>query len=132
VLDIGRREFITLLGAAAWPLAARAQQAAKVWRIGILETISSAQNAPQFDAFLQRLQQLGYVEGQNLVIEYRSAEGRGDQFRALAAELIQRNVDLIDEAGNQRYHRELAANRSGARKTCRPDAPECSIERRSD
>jgi len=92
-----RREFITLLGgaAAAWPLAARAQQSTKVWRIGMLETISSAQNAPQLDAFRQRLQQLGYVEGINFVIEYRSAEGRGDRFPPLVAELIQRNVDLL-------------------------------------
>jgi putative ABC transport system substrate-binding protein len=96
MLDIRRRDFITLLGgAAAWPLAAHAQQAAKVWRIGMLETISSAQNAPQLDAFRQRLQQLGYVEGINFVIEYRSAEGRGDRFPLLVAELIQRNVDLL-------------------------------------
>jgi putative ABC transport system substrate-binding protein len=86
-----RREFITLLGgAAAWPLAAHAQQTAKVWRIGMLETISSPQNSPQLDAFRQRLQQLGYVEGQNLLIEYRSAEGRDDRFPSLAAELIER------------------------------------------
>jgi putative tryptophan/tyrosine transport system substrate-binding protein len=92
-----RREFITLC-AASWPLAAGgawAQQPAKVWRIGMLETISSAQNAPQLDAFRQRLQQLGYVEGINFVIEYRSAEGRGDRFPSLVAELIQRNVDLL-------------------------------------
>src|SRR5262249_26245354 len=94
--DMTRRTFITLLGgAAAWPLAVRAQQTAKVWRIGMLETISSAQNAPQLDAFRQRLQQLGYVEGINVVIEYRSAEGRGDRFPPLVAELIQRNVDLL-------------------------------------
>jgi len=92
-----RREFIAIVGGAAagWPLAALAQQTAKVWRIGMLETISSAQNSPQLDAFRQRLQQLGYVEGQNLLIEYRSAEGRNDRFPSLAAELIERNVDLI-------------------------------------
>jgi len=90
-----RREFIAIVGGAAagWPLAALAQQTAKVWRIGMLETISSAQNSPQLDAFRQRLQQLGYVEGQNLLIEYRSAEGRDDLFPSLAAELI--DVDLI-------------------------------------
>ena len=92
-----RREFIAIVGGAAagWPLAALAQQTAKVWRIGMLETISSAQNSPQLDAFRQRLQQLGYVEGQNLLIEYRSAEGRDDRFPSLAAELIERKVDLI-------------------------------------
>src|SRR5262245_18136660 len=94
---IERRAFITLLGgaAAAWPFAARAQQLSKVWRIGMRETISSAQNAPQLDTFRQRLQQLGYVEAINFVIEYRSAEGRGDRFPPLVAELIQRNVDLL-------------------------------------
>jgi putative tryptophan/tyrosine transport system substrate-binding protein len=91
-----RREFITLLGsAAAWPLTARAQQSGKVWRIGILETISLAQNALLLSAFRQRLRQLGYVESQNFVIEYRSAEGRGDRFPHLVAELIQLNVDII-------------------------------------
>jgi putative ABC transport system substrate-binding protein len=97
IATLKRRDFITLLGgsAAAWPLAVRAQQPAKVWRIGMLETISSAQNAPQLDAFQQRLQQLGYVEGINFVIEYRSAEGRGDRFPSLVAELLQRNVDLL-------------------------------------
>src|SRR5262245_47791739 len=96
-VTIGRRKFLATLGGAAmaWPLAARAQQPSKVWRIGVLETISSAQNAPQLDAFRQRLQQLGYVEGINFVIEYRSAEGRGDRFPSLVAELIERNVDLL-------------------------------------
>ena len=94
---IGRRKFLATLGGAAatWQFAARAQQPSKVWRIGMLETISSAQNAPQLDAFRHRLQQLGYVEGINFVIEYRSAEGRGDRFPPLVAELIQRNVDLL-------------------------------------
>src|SRR5262245_13958964 len=94
---IGRRKFLATLGGAAmaWPLAARAQQPSKVWRIGVLETISSAQNAPQLDAFRQRLQQLGYVEGINFVIEYRSAEGRGDRFPSLVAELSEPNGDLL-------------------------------------
>jgi hypothetical protein len=61
-----RREFIALLGgAAAWPLAARAQQAGKLWRIGVLEVTSLALNATNFDAFRQSLRALGYVEGQN-------------------------------------------------------------------
>lgn len=76
-----RRGFITLLGgAAAWPLAARAQQAGKVYRIGILETISAAQNAANLDALREGLRNLGYVEGKNLVIEYRSADGRAERF----------------------------------------------------
>jgi hypothetical protein len=62
-----RREFITLLGGAAvsWSLAARAQQAGKLWRIGVLEVTSLALNATNFDAFRQSLRALGYVEGQN-------------------------------------------------------------------
>jgi ABC-type uncharacterized transport system substrate-binding protein len=61
----------------------------------MLETISPAQNAPLISAFRQGLRQLGYVEGQNFVIEYSSADGRGDRFPHLVAELIQRNVDII-------------------------------------
>src|SRR5262245_32196240 len=74
-----RREFISLLGgaAAAWPLAARAQQ---LWRIGMLETISPALNAANLAAFRNGLRQLGYVEGQSYVIEYRSVEGRAARF----------------------------------------------------
>src|SRR5215470_2478159 len=82
VSTMKRREFITLLGgaAAAWPLAARAQQPGRVWRIGVLETTSMELNAASFEAFRQSLRDLGYVEEQNLIIEYRSAEGRGERF----------------------------------------------------
>jgi putative tryptophan/tyrosine transport system substrate-binding protein len=63
-IHIRRREFIaTLGGAAAWPIAARGQQQTKVWRIGMLETISAELNAANLDAFRQGLRQLGYVEG---------------------------------------------------------------------
>jgi len=77
---IGRREAITLLGGAAvaWPLAARAQ--AKVYAIGILETVPRAQNQANFAALLNGLRELGYVEGQNLHIDYRSADGQGERF----------------------------------------------------
>jgi thioesterase domain-containing protein len=64
---VNRREFISLLGgAAAWPMAARAQQPGKVWRIGMLDTTSASLNAANLDAFRQGLRQLGYVEGQNV------------------------------------------------------------------
>ena len=76
-----RREFITLLGgAAAWPLAARAQQPAKRYRIGMLETVSPALNAAQLDAFRSGLRELGYVEGQSYAMEYRSADGYANRF----------------------------------------------------
>ena len=95
-----RREFISLLGGAAtWPLTARAQQATKSYRIGMLETISPALNAAHLDAFREGLRQLGYVEGKNYVIEYRSADGRADRFPSLAAELVRLGVDVIVARG---------------------------------
>src|SRR6266436_5180145 len=95
-----RRTFITLLGgAAAWPLAARAQQPGRVWRIGVLETTSMALNAANFEAFRQSLRDLGYIEEQNLIIEYRSAEGRGERFADLAADLLRLNIDVIVTRG---------------------------------
>ena len=93
-----RREFITLVGAAAWPLAARAQQG-KLWRIGMLETISPALNAANLAAFTNGLRQLGYVEGQSYVIEYRSAEGRAARFPEFASELVASKVDVIVTRG---------------------------------
>jgi putative tryptophan/tyrosine transport system substrate-binding protein len=96
-----RREFISLLGGAAvaWPLAARAQQAGKVWRIGMLETIPAPANAANIEALRNGLRELGYVEGRNLVIEYQSADGRAERFPALAADLVRLNVDLIVTRG---------------------------------
>jgi putative ABC transport system substrate-binding protein len=93
---MNRREFILALGGAvAWPLAARAQQPTKSYRIGMLETISAALNAPHLDAFRKGLRELGYVEGKNYTIEYRSADGRAERFPELAAELVRLGVDLI-------------------------------------
>src|SRR5438477_10391821 len=95
-----RREFISLIGGAtAWPLAARAQQAGKIYRIGILETIPAARNAANLDALRKGLRELGYVEGRNLVIEYRSADGRAERFPDLASELVRLKVDLIVTRG---------------------------------
>ena len=93
-----RREFITLLGgaAAALPVVARAQQqAGKVYRIGIMEPTSQALNGDNLDAFRRGLHEFEYIEGQNLVIEYRSADGHNERFPNLAAELTHLNVDLI-------------------------------------
>ena len=114
-----RREFITLLGgvlsrgragsslrfaplggaAAALPLAARAQQAGKVWRVGMLDLTPAALNAANIDAFRKEMRRLGYAEGTNLVIEYRSGAGRPERFPDLAAELLRLNVDLIVTRG---------------------------------
>jgi putative tryptophan/tyrosine transport system substrate-binding protein len=90
-----RRTFIMLLGsAAAWPFVARAQQAERVRRIGFLGPSPAASFAPRVEAFWAGLRELGYVEGKNLVIEYRWAD-RVDQLPEFVAELIRMNVDLI-------------------------------------
>jgi putative ABC transport system substrate-binding protein len=98
---INRRQLVGTLmtGLVAGPRAARAQQAVKVWRIGVLETISPAMNGPNFDAFRRGLRELGYVEGQNYVVEYRSADGRAERFPDMAAELVGLGVDLIVTRG---------------------------------
>jgi putative ABC transport system substrate-binding protein len=96
-----RRAFIANLssGVLAVPLRVFAQQQGKVWRVGILETISTAENAANLDAFRQGLRELGYMVGQNVIIEYRSADGRGERFPELATELVQMKVDLIVTRG---------------------------------
>src|SRR5260370_15960758 len=93
-----RREFIALLGgaAAAWPLAAHAQQVGKVPRIGYLSPGSATPGPLAYhDEFRRGLRELGYVEGRNIVIEYRFADGNFDRLAQLAAELVQLNVDVI-------------------------------------
>ena len=99
---LNRRAFTTMLGGAiaAVPLAARAQHpTGKVWRIGVLETTSAALNAGNFDALRKALRAHGYVEGQNLVIEYLSADGHAERFPGFAADLVRRKVDLIVTRG---------------------------------
>ena len=94
-----RREFISLItSAAAWPFAARGQ-VGKVYRIGVLEPTPAVQNATNFNALRDGLRKLGYVEGQNLVIEYRSADGRAERFPDLASELVRLKVDVVVTRG---------------------------------
>src|SRR5262245_4370198 len=102
--QLKRRQVITLLGgAAAWPLAAHAQQqAGKMPRIALLSLTSPSDRPPLLEAFRQRLRELGWVEGQNIVIDYRYAEGRVDRLPDLAADLVRLKVDLIlASAGTQ-------------------------------
>jgi putative tryptophan/tyrosine transport system substrate-binding protein len=86
---------VLALSLALAPLAAGAQPAGKVYRIGVLDTLPVAQNAANLDAFRQGMRELGYVEGQNFVIEYRSPRSRGNEFPDLAKELVRLKVDLI-------------------------------------
>jgi putative ABC transport system substrate-binding protein len=98
---VDRRTFISRVAAGflAAPLVARAQQAGKIYRLGILEPVPAAQNAANLDALRKGLRDLGYVEGRNLIIEYRSADGRAERFPDLASELVRANVDLIVTRG---------------------------------
>jgi putative ABC transport system substrate-binding protein len=93
-----RRDFIKVIAGATavCPLVVRAQQqVGKIFHIGVLETTSQALNGDNFDAFRQGLHEFEYIEGQNLVIEYRSADGHNERFPNLATELARLNVDLI-------------------------------------
>jgi putative ABC transport system substrate-binding protein len=90
---------LAVLAGLALPIAVEAQSPGTVYRIGVLESVSVAANAEYLGAFQQGLRDLGYVEGQNLAIEYRSADGRPERFRDLARELVRLNVDVIVTRG---------------------------------
>ena len=91
-----RREFITFLsGAVAWPLAARAQQPERVRRIGVLLGVDNADSRASYAAFLQALQQLGWIDGQNVRIETRWAGGSASDLRKYATEIVALAPDII-------------------------------------
>jgi putative tryptophan/tyrosine transport system substrate-binding protein len=94
---VKRRQFITLLGGAvaAWPLAARAQQPAKLPTIGFLGPNTPSLDSRRVGAFVQRLRELGWIESRNVAIEYRWAEGRTERLAEFAAEFVRLKVDVI-------------------------------------
>jgi putative ABC transport system substrate-binding protein len=111
-----RREFISLLGgaAAAWPVAARAQQPARLRTIGYLGSSTAQAQSQWVSAFVQRLRQLGWVEGRTVAMQYRWAEGRNERFAEIAAEFARQKVDVIVTSGTAPT---LAAKRAA------PDVP---------
>ena len=95
-----RRAFISLLGGvAAWPLAARAQQPAKLPTIGFLVTGTPSSHGQWVAAFVRRLHELGWIEGRTVAIEYRWAEGRAERAAEVAAEFVRRKIDVIVTSG---------------------------------
>jgi putative ABC transport system substrate-binding protein len=95
-MRIRRRDFITLLGGgAAWPLAARAQQPARLPTIGFVGAGTPSTYGAWVNAFVQRLHELGRVEGRNIAIEYRWAQGRNERYAEIAAEFARAKVDVI-------------------------------------
>jgi ABC transporter substrate binding protein len=98
---IGRRKFLATLGgaAAAWPFAARAQRSVKLPTIGYLGSSTALAQSKWIAAFVQRLQELGWIEGRTIAIEYRWAEGRTERFHEIAAEFARLKVDVIVTAG---------------------------------
>src|SRR5262249_12637299 len=97
-----RRQFITLLGGAtAWPLSARAQQTGRLPTIGFLGAATAVVWGPWTAAFEKRLDELGWMKGRTVAIEYRWAEGRSIRFAEIATEFVRFNVDAIVTAGGQ-------------------------------
>jgi hypothetical protein len=96
-----RREFITLLGGMviAWPLVARGQQPGKLPTIGFLGGATPSAAGQSVAAFVQRLRELGWIEGRTVAIEYRWAEGRRERFAEIAAEFVRLKVDVIVTSG---------------------------------
>jgi putative tryptophan/tyrosine transport system substrate-binding protein len=94
-----RRFLVSFAGALAAPLAAEAQQAGKMWRIGLLDYASDPASSNRWTAFRDRLRELGYVEGQNVAFESRWSNAQKDRLPGLARELVNAKVDMIVTAG---------------------------------
>src|SRR6516225_2623818 len=110
---IQRREFIGALGsAAAWPLTARAQQAGKIYRIGFLANDPAIPAQPAGQAFLDGLSENGFIEGKNIIVERRFAEGRTDRYAELVAELTRLDLDVLVTSADEAT---LAAKRANVK-----------------
>jgi putative tryptophan/tyrosine transport system substrate-binding protein len=132
---IGRRKFVAALGGAAvgWPLAAWAKQPARLPTVGLLTPDTSGWSA-ETAAFVERLSQLGWIEGRTITIEYRWSEGRPERVAEIAAEFVRQKVDVIvayggavaalKQATTVIPHRLCNRGRSGRQRLCRePGAP---------
>jgi putative ABC transport system substrate-binding protein len=99
---IQRRDFVTLLGgAAAWPLAARAQEKRRIPKVGVLWHAASAEEeGPLFSALVEGIRALGYIDGQNIILEHRFPNEMPERFKSMAAELVSLNVDVLVSSGN--------------------------------
>jgi putative tryptophan/tyrosine transport system substrate-binding protein len=113
MIGMRRRDFITLLGGAtAWPLTAHAQAPKNIPRLCFLTFDPGTLQSNRFDAFFQALRDLGYANGQNIVIDYLSAEGNGERFPALAAECLRLKADVIAVSTTPAAQAAMAATRS--------------------
>ena len=98
--NMKRRQFLTLLGcAAAWPLTARAQHSEKLPAIGFLGSTTPSAESQRTAALVQRLRELGWIEGRTIAIEYRWGEGRPERFAEIAAEFVRLKVDVMIAGG---------------------------------
>src|SRR5262245_14463406 len=113
MLDLRRRQFITLLGGATvWPVAVRAQQTGKLRTIGFLGESTSLDQSERTTAFVQRLRELGWIEGRTVAIEYRWAEGRSERFAEIATEFVRLKVDIHRHVINPSSYRVQAGDHS--------------------
>jgi putative ABC transport system substrate-binding protein len=98
---VNRRTFISLLGGAvaAWPLAARAQQTGKLPTVGYMGATTPSAQSQWTAAFIQRVRELGWIEGRTIAVEYRWTEGRTERAAEIAAEFVRRKVDVIVTSG---------------------------------